>query len=240
VKKVGDQDILRYSVSTGGSRHSAIGYATSSTMKFGTWVDRGSTGITTQEGDDRNAIDPTLFLDPASGKYYMSFGSYWTGIYVVPMNDAATRVASNAVYTNIAHQPYSNKAYEGANIIYHDAWYYVFISAGNSGSFDPNNLPSSGQEYKIRVCRSRAVTSPYVGPDGASCTDGGAGLVLPSHDNVYAPGGQGFFDDPTYGTVMYYHYGKQILRMNHSLSNSLYVHMYHTSIYANVNVSGNK
>jgi arabinan endo-1,5-alpha-L-arabinosidase len=41
---------------------------------------------------------------------------------------------------------------------------------------------------------------------GASCLTGGGTIVLASHDNVYAPGGQGVYNDPVEGWVLYYHY----------------------------------
>lgn len=40
---VGSTYYLYYSVSTFGSQASAIGYATSDTMEYGSWVDHGST-----------------------------------------------------------------------------------------------------------------------------------------------------------------------------------------------------
>lgn len=209
MNKVGNQYILYYSVSTPGSQNSAIGYATSRTMEKGTWTDHGSTGISTATGSNRNAIDPALFRDPASGTYYMAFGSYWTGIYVVPMNAEATQVAKNAVYTNVARQPKGNGAYEGSFLISKGGYYFLFFSSGNSGDFDPNNLPPAGEEYKVKVCRSKSVTGPYVGPAGGSCLNGNGLVLLGSHGDVYAPGGQGIFDDPKLGTIMYYHYGKQ-------------------------------
>jgi len=33
-------------------------------------------------------------------------------------------------------------------------------------------------------------------------------VVLASHGTVYGPGGQGIYQDPTYGLVIYYHYGE--------------------------------
>jgi arabinan endo-1,5-alpha-L-arabinosidase len=41
---------------------------------------------------------------------------------------------------------------------------------------------------------------------GAACTNGGGTVVLESHDNVYGPGGQSLYNDPTYGWVIVYHY----------------------------------
>lgn len=45
-----------------------------------------------------------------------------------------------------------------------------------------------------------------VDADGTSCLDHGGTLVLGSHDLVYGPGGQGVYDDPGMGPVLYYHY----------------------------------
>jgi arabinan endo-1,5-alpha-L-arabinosidase len=208
VNKVGDQYIMYYTVSSSSSRDSAIGYATSTSMEYGSWTDHGSTGIETTDDDDYNAIDPTLFEDPATGKYYMSFGSYWSGIYVVEMNDAATQVADGATYTNIAYQPNGSHRFEGSNIIYRNGYYYLFYSAGRGGQYD-TDLPAEGEEYHVLMCRSTSVTGPYAGPAGGSCMEGNGGVLLKSHDEVYGPGGQGFLqDDPTYGDLMYYHYGK--------------------------------
>jgi arabinan endo-1,5-alpha-L-arabinosidase len=199
---------MYYSVSAGGSHTSAIGYATSPTMEYGTWTDHGATGIASTDSTPYNAIDPTLFLDPKTGSYYMTFGSYWDGIYLVEMNSAATQVASGATYTNLAYAPSGNHALEGSNMYYRDNYYYLFTSAGQGGSFTAGSLPASGVEYHVLVCRSSSITGPFVDSTGASCLNGGGTLLLASHDYVYAPGGQGIFEDPTYGTVLYYHYGK--------------------------------
>jgi arabinan endo-1,5-alpha-L-arabinosidase len=76
-------------------------------------------------------------------------------------------------------------------------------------SFQPN-LASTGNEYKVMVCRSTSPTGPFTDQAGRSCQNGNGGtLVLGSHDNVYAPGGQGIiYDTDTSGVALYYHYGK--------------------------------
>jgi len=61
--------------------------------------------------------------------------------------------------------------------------------------------------YKVMVCRSRKHGGEYFDREGRSClTEDGGTLVLASHDEVFAPGGQGVWDDPVEGTVLYYHY----------------------------------
>lgn len=72
---VGSTYYMYYAVSTFGSQSSAIGYATSTTMEYGSWTDHGSTGVASSSGKPYNAIDPTV-VQTASGTYYMSFGSF--------------------------------------------------------------------------------------------------------------------------------------------------------------------
>ncbi|KAH7027226.1 uncharacterized protein B0I36DRAFT_326695 [Microdochium trichocladiopsis] len=63
------------------------------------------------------------------------------------------------------------------------------------------------EAYRVMVCRSRTPSGEYFDREGRSClTDSGGTLVLASHDGVFAPGGQGVWDDPVEGTVLYYHY----------------------------------
>jgi len=45
-----------------------------------------------------------------------------------------------------------------------------------------------------------------VDANGHACTSSGGTVVLASHGKVYGPGGQGVYNDPTYGSVLYYHY----------------------------------
>ena len=51
------------------------------------------------------------------------------------------------------------------------------------------------------VCRSTSAVGPFVDKAGTSCRSGGGTKVLESHDWVYGPGGQGVYQDPTYGPV---------------------------------------
>ena len=97
-----------------------------------------------------------------------------------------------------------------------DRWYYLFFSSGaccnTASTSDPNGLAPAGEEYKVMVCRSQGPTGPFSDDQNRDCvTDDGGKLVLGSHGNVYAPGGQGIMDDETIGSViMYYHYGKSV------------------------------
>lgn len=195
---------MYYAVSTFGSQASAIGYATSSTMEYGSWTDHGSTGISSSSGKSYNAIDPALI--EVDGSYYMNMGSFYGDIYQVPMNSAGTAAASAAY--NIAYNSSGSHAVEGSFMYYRSPYYYLFFSSGACCGYDTDK-PAAGEEYTVHVCRSESATGSFVDASGTSCTAGGGTVVLASHGTVYGPGGQGIMvDSAEGGAVMYYHYGE--------------------------------
>ncbi|GKZ97875.1 hypothetical protein AnigIFM59636_001693 [Aspergillus niger] len=193
---------LFYAVSTFGSQSSAIGLATSTTMDLNSWNDHGSIGVASNSGKLYNAIDPNLIK--ADGTFYMNFGSFYNDIYQVKMNSAGTKTAGSAAY-NIAFNVTSDHSEEGAFMYQYGSYFYLFFSSGACCGYDTNR-PAAGEEYKIMVCRSTTATGGFIDKDGNDCQASGGSLVLKSHDNIYGPGGQGVFDDPEYGTILYYHY----------------------------------
>lgn len=201
---IGDTYIMYYAVSTFGSQASAIGYATSTTMEYGSWTDHGSTGISSSSGKSYNAIDPALI--EVDGSYYMNMGSFYGDIYQVPMNSAGTAAASAAY--NIAYNSSGSHAVEGSFMYYRSPYYYLFFSSGACCGYD-SDKPAAGEEYTVHVCRSESATGSFVDASGTSCTAGGGTVVLASHGTVYGPGGQGIIvDSAEGGAVMYYHYGE--------------------------------
>lgn len=199
---VGSTYVLLYSVSSFGVKNSAIGYATSTTMEYGSWTDHGSTGVSSSNSKAYNAIDGNLIQD-AAGAYYMNFGSFWQDIYQVRMDSSGTK-ATGASY-NIAYNATAEHKTEGAFMHYRSGWYYLFFSSGWCCGYD-TSYPARGEEYKIFVGRSQSVSGPFVDAKGVALTASGGTLVLASHDKVFGPGGQGVMTDPNYGTVLYYHY----------------------------------
>ncbi|KAI1326743.1 glycoside hydrolase, family 43 [Xylariaceae sp. FL0255] len=201
VTLVGSTYYLYYAVSTFGSQTSAIGYATSSTMEYGSWTDHGATGISSTSAKPYNAIDPHLVLSGST--YYMTLGSFWNDIYQVEMLSTPTKPASDVSSYQVAYDPASDHAEEGSFIYYNGGYYYLFYSHGQCCNYN-EGLPAAGDEYMIKVCRSTSISGSYVDSNGVACTDGGGTIVLESHGNVYGPGGQGVYDDPTYGPVSFF------------------------------------
>lgn len=199
---------MYYAVSVFGSQASAIGYATSSTMDYGSWTDHGATGIASAAGKSYNAIDPAL-VTAADGTYYLNFGSFYGDIYQVAMDSAGAHPSAGAY--NVAYNSSGTHAVEGSYMYYRSPYYYLFFSSGSCCGYDASK-PAAGDEYAVHVCRSETATGGFVDAAGVSCTEGGGTLVLASHGTVYGPGGQGIMVDTAEGgAVMYYHYGESCI-----------------------------
>jgi arabinan endo-1,5-alpha-L-arabinosidase len=202
VTKIGDTYYLLYSVSSFGSQESEIGYAISTNLE--SWTDRGSTGVVSSKGKPYNAIDGALVH--AGDKTYITFGSFWQDLFIASV-DGRPNIKKAGGEKQIAYQPGGEHAVEAPFIYEHDGFWYLFYSAGKCCGLDKNR-PARGQEYKIMVCRSKSPTGGFEDKGGKDCRQGGGTVLLPSHDWVYAPGGQGVYKDPKEGPVVYYHYGK--------------------------------
>lgn len=200
---------LYYSVSAMGSKNSDIGVATSDTMDSGSWLDHGSLGI--PQNDDYNRIDGNLFQHSAGSAFLLNFGSFWGQLYQVPMADPPLRVAGDAFQlakNDSARPGLTPGSTEGGYLFQWADYYYLFFSSGNCCNELEEGLAPPGEEYKVMVCRSFQSSGGFVDQLGRDCLNQNGGtLVLGSHDDVYAPGGQGVMWDPQQDSVvMYYHY----------------------------------
>lgn len=183
-----------YSVSQFGSQISSIGLATSPYLQPGTWTDHGAL-LSTSPTDPTplnitNAIDPNLFIDPATNIPYLNYGSFWSDIYQYNLVQNLSAVISTE-YRQLSFDPVLPQAEEGSYMNYHDGWYYLWYSHGLCCGFNVSALPTPGTEYSIRVGRSKSPQGPFVDINGTDLKDGGGYIAYGTHDYVYAPGGQG-------------------------------------------------
>jgi arabinan endo-1,5-alpha-L-arabinosidase len=217
VTKIGNRYYLLYSVSSFGSQQSEIGHASSPTMDPGSWKDHGSSGVASSKGKPYNAIDGNLIHDDG-GQLHMAFGSFWQDLYIASMSGGESGLRKTGGDKQIAFQPSGEHAVEAAYIYKHDNTYWLIFSAGKCCGLDKKR-PAKGAEYKIMACKStKGPEGPYVDKSGKRCTEGGGTTLLPSHDWVYAPGGQGVYTDPQHGPVLYYHYGRLSRPSNQNVS----------------------
>ena len=225
-----------------------IRVATSETMEAGTWKDFGLVDIpynnqnVTKYSVGYNILDPSLLIidptDPINDElqqrrkrrdgvvstetqYYLSFGSYESGIFQAVLEDPMRLQRSNKTLASeeytINHLEWNSTAQHSTEGSFQWAWpvdgsgpvnYYLFFSSGQCCDFKDKPVNDSSDAYKIMVCRSDSPEGPFTDRDGKDCqSENGGTLLLGSHGSVYAPGGQGvMYDENLGGTVLYYHY----------------------------------
>jgi arabinan endo-1,5-alpha-L-arabinosidase len=204
-----------YSVSHSGWQGSEIGVATSAMGNAGTWTDHGSVGI--PHSKDYNIIDANFFRECETCPNRWSFGSAWQGMYQTSLTsdylkwsgETPKLIVYNSTYPAVPQTWVS--IVEGAFLFWWKVggtkYYYLFFSSGACCN-SAGDLEAKGDEYKIMVCRATSATGPFFDEAGKNCaTQNGGTLVLGSHGNVYAPGGQGVAVDAG-RIVLYYHYGE--------------------------------
>ncbi|MFG3270848.1 arabinan endo-1,5-alpha-L-arabinosidase [Streptomyces luteogriseus] len=193
----GGRYLMYYSVSKFGSNTSAIGLASSSTGRPGSWTDQG-TVYTSSSSSDFNAIDPNLFVND-DGKWWLSFGSWWTGIKMIQINPSTGKqLSSHTTRYSLASRPTGTKAVEAPFIVKRGGYYYLFASYDTC-------CAGTGSTYKVKVGRASSVTGPYRDKNGVDLMNNGGTPVLESHGAVIGPGGQSIMKDAD-GDLIVYHY----------------------------------
>ncbi|MGP4111581.1 arabinan endo-1,5-alpha-L-arabinosidase [Streptomyces sp. 4N509B] len=198
------QYYLYYSASTFGSNRSAIFLATSPTGNSGDWTDRGRV-IESRTSDNFNAIDANLIVD--GGRWWLSFGSFWSGIKAIEI-DPATGLRRGDSLISLAGR--GGDAIEAPYIFRRGNYFYLFVS------FD---LCCRGADstYRIMVGRSTSVTGPYVDRNGVDMNNGGGTEILAGHGSINGPGHQAVFADSDYDILVYHYYndnGTALLGIN--------------------------
>ncbi len=145
------------------------------------WVDGGmvanSNGV-----EDSNAIDPGILLDPATGRLWMVYGSYFGYIRLVELNPkTGGRLSFKVPPLNLAINC------EASDMIYHDGWYYLLATHGSC-------CVGANSGYNIRVGRSRKVTGPFLDAEGVDMIQGGGKLLIGSGGRTIGAGHFGLLD----------------------------------------------
>ncbi len=182
---------LAYSCSTFGRNTSAIGLASSPTLNFKDsinykWTDHGCLVASRERRDDWNAIDPAFILDE-NGKPWLTWGSFWDGIQMAPLDPETMHIPAGVKPKTIARrvalrdtlnaEPNPTSRFAGRNaieapfILRHGDYFYLFVSH----DYCCRGMKSN---YKVVVGRSKKVDGPYVDAQGRDMTAGGGNLFI--------------------------------------------------------------
>lgn len=198
---------LYYSVSTFGSRNSAIGLATNRTLDPKSpdykWVDEGMVLRSWEDRDDWNAIDPNLVIE-SRDRIWLCWGSFWGGIKMRRIDPATGKLLeTEPTMYSLASRPREkpiNGSVEAPFIIRRDDYWYLFVSF----DFCCRGAKST---YHIVVGRSQSVTGPYLDKAGKPMTEGGGSVVLEATTpNWRGPGHNAVLREPEAEYLVFHAY----------------------------------
>ncbi|GIF76100.1 family 43 glycosylhydrolase [Asanoa siamensis] len=174
IRRAGDRWLLYYTVTDttlNPGDDSAIGVATAP-GPAGPWTDSGAPLVGPRPaagGGFLWTFDPAGLTD-ATGQRWLYYGSYFGGIWTVPLSPDGLRVTGAATQVTIDNR------YEGAYVVRRGGWYYLFGSAANCCAG-----PTTG--YSVFAGRSKSPTGPFVDRDGHSLLAsrvGGTPVIQPN------------------------------------------------------------
>ena len=145
------------------------------------WVEAGVV-VSTDGLEDCNGIDPGAFLDPTTGRMWLTYGSYFGYIRVVEINPkTGLRLYPNLKPFDVAVNC------EASTMIYHEGWYYLLATHGSC-------CRGADSGYNIRVGRGKKPTGPFVDDNGIDMIQGGGKLLIGSGGRVVGPGHFGLIE----------------------------------------------
>lgn len=184
--KIGDRYLIAYSATGGGLGGSHRGEVLTMWNKT---LDPNSPDFhytepvvvaSSEDGDDCDAIDPGLLLDPTDGRLWLSYGTYFGFIRLVELDPATGKRMEGNEPVNIAIDC------EATDLIYRNGWYYLLGTHGTCCD-GPNST------YNIVVGRSRKVTGPYLDNMGRDMLEGGGRMVIAAGNRQTGAGHFGRF-----------------------------------------------
>ena len=125
--------------------------------------------------EDCDAIDPSLFLDPTTGRLWVTYGTYFGSIRLIELDPTTGKRMKGNVEKDIAIDC------EATDLIWRDGWYYLLGTHGTC-------CDGVNSTYNIVVGRSRNVEGPYVDNVGRPMLNGGGRMVIAAGDRVCGPG----------------------------------------------------
>lgn len=183
---------MAYSCSTFGKNTSAIGLLSNTSLANADgWKDEGCIVASRGNRDNWNAIDPNFIIDE-KGKPWMTWGSFWDGIQLIPLDKTMhpkkgakpQTIARRHAVGDASAEPNPTSKFAGTNaieapfIMRHGGYYYLFVS----WDYCCRGIKSN---YRVAVGRSKNVSGPYLDRDGKPMLEGGGTLLLEGDKKEY-------------------------------------------------------
>jgi hypothetical protein len=130
------------------------------------------------------------------GKLWMTFGSYWNGIYLVQLNPTTgLRISANSPLTHLAF----NGSIEASCLMKRGAFYYLFVNWGSC-------CVGVNSTYNIRVGRATSISGPYLDRSGADLRTGGGTVFMEGSGKYTGPGHVGVLQENGQLWFSYHYY----------------------------------
>ena len=195
---IGDRYYQYIAGNPGGQPHATITMIWSKSLDPASpdykWEDGGLV-VSTDGIEDCNGIDPGLFLDPNTGRLWMTYGSYFGYIRVVELDPKTggrlNKIAKDAKTGKQVKTPSKPIDIaincEASDMIYHDGWYYLLATHGSC-------CRGADSGYNIRMGRSKKPTGPFIDNMGIDMIKGGGKQLIGSGGRLIGPGHFGMMD----------------------------------------------
>ncbi|MBQ7419536.1 MAG: family 43 glycosylhydrolase [Prevotella sp.] len=125
--------------------------------------------------EDQDAIDPSLLLDPTTGRLWVSYGTYFGTIRLIELDPKTGARMKGNKELDIAIDC------EATDLLYRDGWYYLLGTHGTC-------CDGVNSTYNIVAGRSRSVTGPYLDNIGRDMFHGGGKMVIAAGNRKTGPG----------------------------------------------------
>lgn len=208
--KIGDRYLVAYSSTGGGLGGGHAGRIltmwnktldpSSPDFRFSEAIEVASS----QVDEDCDAIDAGLFMDPVTGRLWVTYGTYFGFIRVVELDPlTGARVEGNEP-VDIAIDC------EATTITYRNGWYYLLGTHGTC-------CDGVNSTYNIVVGRSRSVTGPYIDNVGRDMVAGGGKMVIDGADRQFGAGHFGRYIEDEGVEKMSFHWEADLDRSGRSV-----------------------
>lgn len=177
--KIGNRYLVSYGATGGSPSHKGIIYTmwnktldpTSPDFKYTEPVI-----VATSDGYEENdAIDPGLFLDPTTGRLWLTYGTYFGFCRIIELDPITGALKKGNIPIDISI------VCEATTVIYREGWYYLLATHGSC-------CDGANSTYNIVVGRSKKVTGPYMDNVGRSMLEGGGKMVVGTRGSLIGPG----------------------------------------------------